>query len=91
MGYVVLNIFRNYIPIMCATYYMVMIATLPPEFNVIAPGIHCDGPLKSTYHNRQCRPECRDARLVRPIVVSRNRPIVIDGYDGMYMIGHHGI
>lgn len=54
MGYVVLNIFRNHIPIMRSTYYMVMIATLPPELNVIAPGIHCDGPLKSAYHNRQC-------------------------------------
>ena len=69
-GNVVLNIFRNYIPIMRSTYYMVIIATLPPEFNIIAQGIHCDGPLKSTYYNRQRRPKCMDARLVRPYIVS---------------------
>lgn len=59
---------------------MVMISSLPSEFNIVTPRIHRDRLFVSSHHYGKSRPQCRDApRCVRRLTYANYR---------MYMIRH---
>lgn len=104
LGYIVFDIFGDFVAVMVAAYYMVMIAALPIEFDIIATCESSDSRFYCHDNRRQPRAMMRNQRrvatcgdrqsgqLVQPPMIMR--AICIRGrrrhaYNCVKMIGHH--
>ena len=64
LGYIVFDIFGDFVAVMVAAYYMVMIAALPIEFDIIATCESSDSRFYCHDNRRQPRAMMRNQRRV---------------------------
>ena len=78
LGYIVFDIFGDFVAVMVAAYYMVMIAVLPIEFDIIATCESSDSRFYCHDNRRQPRTMMRNQRRVATCETADFMPVFLD-------------